>query len=44
MCLNTFTWLQKKDVNGDPIDNPYLAMIEAVCISYFSIEFLLRYV
>ena len=43
MCLNTFKWIQKQDVNGDPVDNPYLAMIEAVCISYFSIEFLLRY-
>ena len=42
MCLNTFKWIQKQDVNGDPVDNPYLAMIEAVCISYFSIEFLLR--
>jgi len=42
MCLNTFTWIQKQDVNGDPVDNPYLGMIEAVCISYFSVEFLLR--
>ena len=22
MCLNTFTWLQAQDVNGDPVDNP----------------------
>ena len=42
MCLNTFTWLQAQDVNGEPVDNPYLALVEAVCISYFSIEFLLR--
>ena len=42
MCLNTFEWIQKKDVNGDPVDNPYLSLIEAVCISYFSVEFLLR--
>ena len=42
MCLNTFKWIQKQDVNGDPVDNPNLAMIEAVCISYFSVEFLLR--
>ena len=27
MCLNTFTWLQSKDVNGDPVDNPKLALI-----------------
>ena len=43
MCLNTFSWLQAKDVNGDPVDNPYLALVEAVCISYFSIEYLLRF-
>ena len=42
MCLNTFTWLQTEDVHGDPVDNPKLALIEAICISYFSIEFLLR--
>lgn len=42
MCLNTFPWMQAQDVNGDPVDNPKLALIEAVCISYFSIEYLLR--
>ena len=42
MCLNTFTWLQAQDINGDPVDNPYLAFIEAICISYFTVEFLLR--
>ena len=42
MCLNTFTWMQAEDINGDPVDNPKLALIEAICISYFSIEYLLR--
>ena len=42
MCLNTFEWIQAKDVNGEAVDNPYLSLIEAVCISYFSVEFLLR--
>ena len=42
MCLNTFPWMQAQDNNGDPVDNPKLALIEAVCISYFSIEYLLR--
>ena len=34
MCINTFTWMQIKDINGDPVDNPKLALVEAVCISY----------
>ena len=42
MCFNTFPWMQIKDINGEPVDNPKLALVEAVCISYFTIEFLLR--
>ena len=42
MCINTFPWMQAKDIKGDSIDNPYLALIEAFCISYFSLEFLIR--
>ena len=42
MCLNTFTWLQAQDINGDPVDNPKLALIELICIAYFTVEFLLR--
>ena len=42
MCINTFPWMQSKDVNGEPVDNPKLALVEAVCISYFTIEYLLR--
>lgn len=43
MCLNTFDWMQAQDIHGQPVDNPKLALIEAVCISYFSIEYLLRF-
>ena len=42
MCINTFPWMQAKDIKGDAIDNPYLALIEAFCISYFTLEFLIR--
>ena len=42
MCLNTFRWMQIMDVKGEPVDNPKLALVEAVCISYFTIEFLVR--
>ena len=31
-----------KDIHGEPVDNPRLGMMEAVCISFFTIEFLLR--
>merc|ERR1719195_2333314 len=42
MCLNTFDWMQAEDVKGDPVDNPKLAFMEAICISYFTIEYFLR--
>ena len=42
MCFNTFPWMQIKDINGDPVDNPKLALVEAICISYFTVEFLIR--
>ena len=29
-------------INGEPVDNPKLALIELICIAYFTVEFLLR--
>lgn len=42
MCFNTFPWMMVDDINGEPVDNPRLGLMEAVCISFFTIEFLLR--
>ena len=42
MTLNTMPDIQHKDAEGNLIDNPKLALIEAVCISWFTIEYLLR--
>ena len=42
MCFNTFPWMQIKDIHGEPVDNPKLALVEAVCISYFTVEYLFR--
>ena len=42
MCFNTFPWMQIQDIHGQPVDNPKLALVEAVCISYFTVEYLFR--
>ena len=43
MCFNTFPWMLVEDIHGEPVDNPKLALVEAICISYFSLEYLLRF-
>eukprot|EP00095_Tigriopus_kingsejongensis_P008004 maker-scaffold269_size230758-snap-gene-1.29 protein:Tk08004 transcript:maker-scaffold269_size230758-snap-gene-1.29-mRNA-1 annotation:"voltage-gated channel " len=43
MTLNTIPSIQHRSPEGEPIDNPKLALIEAVCISWFTIEYLLRF-
>ena len=43
MTLNTMPSIRVKHEGMDEsIDNPKLALIEAVCISWFTIEYLLR--
>ena len=43
MTLNTVPSVQHRNAEGEPIDNPKLALIEALCISWFTIEYLLRF-
>ena len=42
MTLNTVPSIAHRDEKGNAIDNPNLAMIEAVCITWFTIEYILR--
>ena len=42
MAVNTMPAVQHQDANGKPVDNPKLALIESVCISWFTLEYLLR--
>ena len=43
MTLNTIPSIQHRNIDNEPIDNPKLALIEAICISWFTIEYLLRF-
>ena len=42
MCLNTMPTFRHYNSRDQPIDNPHLALIEAICISWFTVEYLLR--
>ena len=42
MTANTIPSVAIMDADGNPADNPKLAMIEAICIMWFTIEYLLR--
>jgi hypothetical protein len=43
LTMNTLPEFEMKDLEGNAIDNEYLSLVEAVCITWFTLEYILRF-
>merc|ERR1719186_1918933 len=43
MTINTLEALQYTDIDGNPVENPILGLIETLSIAWFVAEYLLRF-
>ena len=43
MVISTMPQLKSVDAQGNLVENPRLALIETVCIAWFTLEYFLRY-
>jgi len=43
LTLNTLSWLHKTDENGHILENEVLAAVEAACVGWFTLEYVLRF-
>ena len=43
LAMNTIEDIAPRDEQGNQTDNPKLAMVEAICITWFTLEYILRF-